>query len=516
MVLGTDRLTVANRHAQHLFTRLPMPATPPQLTRLCAPSTSAARRGGRDPTDVVHGGVTCASCGQYPIVGARIHCLSCPGGRDFCAACDERGLSLQPRQPNPAHHSTQLPSHTQQHICLKLTMPIDRLNAQVAATALEEAAERLMYQALRGPLARPGHPHHPFHGNSTSFVARSPIEPDKPPPFGAQGTGSVPASGGLHAQLAAARISDEVPFAPHCDSCGSSFVGGVRYLCSRCPVEATGGFNLCENCEPFSLLVHNPTHVFLKINRSYSMSSLRQTPYIPPIYSTESIIPELDCPDAEQLWEKVLDTSGLSTIEVRRQLDPFVAVLPSNHPLREKLPRILTLRTQLLHARTTVGPRVIPDDLALTPGEESEAETETPARSQSHGSPRSRRSPRSILSMPPTPSPRDALQEVVHSLLHELNLVPISQLCHPHVLCDSCFDIISGAWHRCATCSFSIDLCSNCEMRADHDAGHVFAVFKQSVDPALFRSLVDLTPNEIGGQSSAGSCRPLLPHPLFE
>lgn len=475
-------------------------------------------RAGKDPTDAVHAGVACASCGQYPIVGVRVHCISCPGGRDFCAVCDERGLSLQQSRRRilqageRAVASEPLPLHSQQHICLKLITPIDRRNARTAAAALEQAADRLLQFALRGPV----HPwqvpaSHVYHQHHPSIKSATSVETGEPPPFGATGTMSVSSSESEIADFQREDRQQYLPYFPQCNSCGKSFAGGVRYLCSRCPVEGTGGFNLCASCEPYSLLVHNPTHIFLKINRSYSMVPTRQVPFVPPLYSNEAIIPEIDCPAAERLWDALLDSSGLSTIDARRHLDPLVAALPPRHPLREKVPRILTLRVQLHHAMVAAGPSVVPPELGpvAAGGEESEAETETPGSVSARGSIAARERARV------SATPSQAVQQVVQSLLSELHLVPVNQLVHVYIVCDSCFDVVEGAWLRCANCTDSVDLCARCEMRADHDASHVFAVFKQSIDPGLFRSLVDHAPTSNALGHAAGPYRAMLPSLLF-
>ncbi|KAK0528324.1 hypothetical protein OC835_004706 [Tilletia horrida] len=86
--------------------------------------------------------------------------------------------------------------------------------------------------------------------------------------------------------------------------------------------------------------------------------------------------------------------------------------------------------------------------------------------------------------------------------------VPINDLVHPSILCDSCYECIEGAWYRCCSCKESFDLCSRCEGRVDHDSRHVFAVFKQPVDMALFKSLIDHA-TEVNGHSVAA--RPMLP-----
>jgi len=86
--------------------------------------------------------------------------------------------------------------------------------------------------------------------------------------------------------------------------------------------------------------------------------------------------------------------------------------------------------------------------------------------------------------------------------------VPLSQLIHPSILCDSCYECIEGTWYRCCSCRESFDLCSKCEGKVEHDPRHVFALFKQPVDMALFKSLID---HNTEANGHALPARPMLP-----
>lgn len=63
---------------------------------------------------------------------------------------------------------------------------------------------------------------------------------------------------------------------------------------------------------------------------------------------------------------------------------------------------------------------------------------------------------------------------------------------HRDTLCDIHGDQIRGIWLRCAHCAAGFDICSDAEQIADHDATHVFVVFKARVDMAVFRQLAAL------------------------
>lgn len=63
-----------------------------------------------------------------------------------------------------------------------------------------------------------------------------------------------------------------------CDGCQLAPIVGVRYKCANCP-----NFDLCESCEAKG--VHDPTHVFLKINRPTMVPLFR--PVIPNLYNAD-------------------------------------------------------------------------------------------------------------------------------------------------------------------------------------------------------------------------------------
>ncbi|KAK4688499.1 hypothetical protein P7C73_g1605, partial [Tremellales sp. Uapishka_1] len=88
-----------------------------------------------------------------------------------------------------------------------------------------------------------------------------------------------------------------------------------------------------------------------------------------------------------------------------------------------------------------------------------------------------------------TRDPTAYLKHVLHREVREITL------------CDIHEDQIRGIWLRCAHCAAGFDICQEAEQIADHDATHVFVVFKARVDMAAFRQLADL---------AATHSRPLL------
>jgi hypothetical protein len=46
-----------------------------------------------------------------------------------------------------------------------------------------------------------------------------------------------------------------------CDGCKENPIVGVRYKCANC-----NDYDLCEKCEKNSSSIHNPSHVFIKLN----------------------------------------------------------------------------------------------------------------------------------------------------------------------------------------------------------------------------------------------------------
>lgn len=365
--------------------------------------------------------------------------------------------------------------------------------------------------------------------NSSSVASAASFEPGAPPPFTPEP--STPSSVGSPL----APVHTEVqPMEPHlptqpliataarCCWCGKSFAGGIRYLCSHCDMEPTGGYSLCQSCEPYSLLVHDPRHVFLKINRSHSNSPLMRPPTIPPLYDMSAVPPEVDSPLAKDVWDAVLATSGQPAPQALPLLNPLLQHLDPDHPLCAKTHRILDLRRQLGDLMLRWGsPIALGASPAALSGPDSLRDNETlPETLSETGYPPPRRLVTDVIashqteSSISTPDSDQTLNQTVNALLTELSIVPPNKLIHAFILCDSCFEMIEGAWLRCANCIESVDLCVRCEMRVDHDASHVLAVFKQSVDAELIKSLVHQHPS-YDPHDSQGPTRAILPGNLF-
>ncbi|WVO22726.1 uncharacterized protein IAS62_004060 [Cryptococcus decagattii] len=82
----------------------------------------------------------------------------------------------------------------------------------------------------------------------------------------------------------------------------------------------------------------------------------------------------------------------------------------------------------------------------------------------------------------------------------------LKHVMHRDTLCDVHGDQIRGVWLRCAHCASGFDICLEAERIADHDATHVFVVFKARVDMTAFRQLADL---------AATHSKPLLRQPVY-
>ena len=393
--LPTDWNCPLDRHLPHLFTRMPAPPPPAPLrveSHLQSVGTSVIE-------DPVHHGIECASCHTFPVIGTRYHCVSCPGGADFCGICEDRGLSLL--------LSNDL-NHYEAHVMIKFNLPVDRNVVGAVAASLNNAAKRLNDQA-QGRM--PHISHQAVHEQSISHAPRS-------NPTGTRNTTWPQAS--IPTQIVTAC----------CSECGKDLSGGPRYLCARCPFTESSsgqvGYSLCQACETKSLLLHDPSHFFVKIARSRSSA-----PFASHLVGSPSLLPSLY--ESNQL-------------------------IGRNSPPKQQAN--------------------VPSGFRAWLGRSSSQEIEL----------------RSL---------REA------SRVQENSLVPIHNLVHPWILCDSCFEVIEGAWLRCCNCTTSYDLCSRCEFRIAHDNTHVFAVFKQPVDVALFKSLVD------HGEDRAGAARPMLDSTIF-
>ncbi len=335
--------------------------------------------------DAVHNGIECASCHTFPIIGTRFHCLSCPGGLDFCGTCEERGLGFLPSAGLDHHES---------HFLVKIAAPLTREIASFLVSALAQGQSRFLDFAGGRSRANEGMSRPPAASQSE------------------HSDGWIRPNGN-------AQVGSPVFQSPHpcCSACSRPLAGGARYLCANCPLtqDSSGqvGYVLCQSCETRSLLLHDPTHFFLKISSAMSHAHISPT---------------------------------------------------------------------LLGDKALLPPLYKENDAAL--------------RAQRQG----------------TLEPRGRGQQSDAKRFQELNLVPLESLVHAFTLCDSCFEVVEGAWLRCCNCVESYDLCARCQFRGNHDATHVFAVFKQPVDVPLFKTLVGYSEEDVARR---GASRPMLESSIF-
>jgi Zinc finger, ZZ type len=209
--------------------------------------------------DPVHNGIECASCHTYPIIGVRFHCASCPSGADFCGICEERGLALLP--------STGL-GHTELHVLIKIAAPLDRNVTMALVNSLAAVQRRLINQAQG-------------YSGANGMMLRPPGVPP------VRQITAMTTTNGWHANVAG--VLDQPMTC--CSECSKDLIGGPRYLCANCPLARNPsgqvGYSLCQACEVNSLLLHDPTHFFVKISRSMSNAVLN------PAMIGESLLPPL-------------------------------------------------------------------------------------------------------------------------------------------------------------------------------------------------------------------------------
>lgn len=390
-------------------------------------------------------------------VGVR--CMSCHvepivGVRYHCASC-VKGADFCAdceRTGSAVRLST---NHTESHIMIKLATPLTQFEgADIMDRILSTTTRRLVQQTANVSSS-----------SSNSSLART--ETDM-------------TSNGLLPSTGAGRMFK-------CSFCMTP-IAGVRYLCANCPIVSEGsrdGYNLCVACEVHSLKCHDPAHFFIKLSASQAPPGAERIPLgdrwdVQEITGGGSLLPCL--------------YSGLESFDpflppaMRRvQRNPLVRVgdgvrLDGEEDIRQAC---------LGGLDDAVGPRAL---------DEEQRSAMQAAHSRAHWlTPWSRNEFRG----------RGIEMHSLHQAQARL-IVPLERLVHPSILCDSCFQVIHGAWYRCCHCISSYDLCGGCMSRIAHDPIHAFAVFKQPVDLDLFKSCVD---HQDAGDTP-GASRPMLSFPL--
>ncbi|KIY49918.1 hypothetical protein FISHEDRAFT_40294 [Fistulina hepatica ATCC 64428] len=196
-----------------------------------------------DESALKHPGVKCFHC-MLDIVGARFHCAICDSV-DICSNCESAGL--------PGNLDSSDGGHDSSHILIKIPYPLDTARLRVAS-------RRALHMWTRDA-ANLGQPISLSKANSVvSSYTRTVI-----------GSSS--------------RRTNSIEAMEHhinCDGCGEPIVG-ARYQCANCPSSPTA-YNLCENCEPKSYLIHDYSHVFFLLPRPVHRSLESPYPLIPKLY----------------------------------------------------------------------------------------------------------------------------------------------------------------------------------------------------------------------------------------
>lgn len=292
-----------------------------------------------------------------------------------------------------------------------------------------------------------------------------------------------------------------------CSFCCELIGQGARYLCANCPLDlaphgstssgtttpsaaskggtsAGGqaartrdlpaiwtpheGFNLCSRCEKHSLSIHDPDHFFLYIpppahvarSGNAGITPLRLNPYLtidqrkgllPPLYSDDggweearlriqaSVLPVgggSDTPSAEQSAPSAFPAVG----NAAQSASTFTAgSAPSPTP---------TSSPPWLLSRWMCPIPV--DDIELT-------RLSLQERGEAAGNHVIAGSGQIPGAYPGAPREEEQAFSPAY-LQHEEEYV--RSLIHPNVLCDVCFEQISGCWTRCANCVSSFDVVS--------------------------------------------------------
>lgn len=412
----------------------------------------------------VHEGVRCRACNVEPIVGVRYHCASCVKGADFCEECERNGMAIR--------KSTQ---HTESHLMLKLATPIRGDDvAEVISHVMGLTTKRLIEQA--------------------STPSSSSVSPSVQ-------TSNTSSSAEHSMTSTNTSQSINVAAAVRCSFCSTPILG-VRYMCANCPINSASshdGYNLCHSCEAHSLKCHDPAHFFIKISAVPPLAGVERLPlgerwYVLDVTQGGPLLP---CLYADQepydpfLPPSVRSTIGNQTVRIGDSFSMDLEAVQEQHAILAG-----SQGDQAVRLSNRDGTAVV----------ESQRHQSAPTvTSSGFGLSRWRSS------WCPSPSENRGSMELRNvRQTTARSVVPLSDLCHPSILCDSCFQVIHGAWYRCCHCTSSYDLCGTCMSRIAHDSTHAFAVFKQPVDLDLFKSCVD---HQDAGDTP-GSSRPMLAFPL--
>jgi len=199
------------------------------------------------------------SCLQ-DIVGALYHCVNCESWGEsvnICSNCEGAGLPGNLSAPDKEHSSS--------HIMIKIPVPMKPDELQ----ATGRRAMQLLYER---------------DAPDVRHVSRPPPQADSL--LLTQTTSIAEWTSSSRESLASKASADDLILKDHktsCDGCEKRIIG-KRYQCAICPSTSHRQYNLCEQCEERSYLLHDPLHVFFKLPRPVDAPIVSKAGFLPILY----------------------------------------------------------------------------------------------------------------------------------------------------------------------------------------------------------------------------------------
>ncbi|WWC73241.1 uncharacterized protein I206_107207 [Kwoniella pini CBS 10737] len=246
-------------HPAHAFLSLPDIVDPHVATpRLALNEQRPPNRPHLIPVPMRHPGAFCHNCLQ-DIVGPRFHCAVC--AVDLCIQCEAVVSDFNGT------------SHTADHIMMKIPVPIS--SHEVDAVS-RRARDRWFRQDRTMAVNQPD----PFRDDAGgSSRSSSPTNDTVYAPTAERHGESQPMA---TQQVINVTTPDALDHGLKCGNC-HQWIMGRRYQCANCPSDPEG-YNLCSICELRSYKLHDPTHVFLKLDRPVHIPIKSSRPVLPLLY----------------------------------------------------------------------------------------------------------------------------------------------------------------------------------------------------------------------------------------
>ncbi|KAF7373269.1 Kinase-like protein [Mycena sanguinolenta] len=144
--------------------------------------------------------------------------------------------------------------HTSSHMLIKIPYPLETDEVQIASR--------------RGI--------HLWQGRDAASVGHQPQKPSK--------AGSVISSYARTVIGSGPRLPPDEDHHIICHGCGNNIVG-TRYQCANCPSQPQG-FSLCKECEEHSYTIHDPSHIFFKLQRPVQRPLISPYAFLPRLYKS--------------------------------------------------------------------------------------------------------------------------------------------------------------------------------------------------------------------------------------